>query len=134
MGGKILSCAEVKEPGRPMSRWDRRDIAPVAYMPAATGNNAATVITPVLLNPARSASAGANFKVMAVVKVPMKTSQDGNRSQTRNANIVMRIPSINHASDDITAPPDCNLKSYSLSRLAFIPIARSFVRYFPLAP
>ncbi len=119
MGGKILSCAEVKEPGRPMSRWDRRDIAPVAYMPAATGNNAATVITPVLLNPARSASAGANFKVMAVVKVPMKTSQAGNRSQTRNANIMMRIPSITHASVDITAPSDCNLKSYSLSRLAF---------------
>ena len=76
----------------------------MAYMPAATGKSTATVMTPVLLNPARSASAGANFKVMAVVKVPMKTSQDGNRSQTRNANIMMRIPSITHASVDITAP------------------------------
>jgi hypothetical protein len=110
MGGKILSCAEVTESGRPMSRWDRRDMAPVAYMPAATGNNAATVITPVLLNPARRASAEANFKVIAVVKVPMKTSQDGNRSQTRNANIMIRIPSITQASVDIAVPYVSNLK------------------------
>jgi hypothetical protein len=73
-------------------------------MPAATGNSAATVITPVLLNPVKSASAGANFKVMAVVKVPMKTSQAGKRSQARNANIITRMPTISQASTDMVSP------------------------------
>ena len=38
-------------PRQPDHRCDRSEIAPVAYIPAATGNSAATVKTPVLLKP-----------------------------------------------------------------------------------
>ena len=66
-------------------------------MPAATGKSAATVMTPVLPNPVKSASGGASLSVMAAVKAPMNTSQDGNRSQTSKANMTTRMPSISHA-------------------------------------
>lgn len=72
-------------------------MAPVEYMPAATGKSAATVTTPMLPKPFSKASGGANWNVMEAVSVPMNTSQLGNLPHTSRANITTRIPSMIHA-------------------------------------
>src|SRR5271165_3193869 len=62
-------------------------MAPVEYIPAATGNSAATVSTPGLLNPLSSPGGGAKRSVMAIVIAPMKTSHVGSLSHAITANI-----------------------------------------------
>src|SRR5215471_1511146 len=89
IGIKILSCALTIDFGKPIKRSEMREIAPVAYIAAATGYSAATVITPVLLKPLNRPAAGASLSVIATVNVPMNTSQAGNFSDTSTANIAI---------------------------------------------
>jgi hypothetical protein len=70
----------------------------VAYIPAAIGKSTATVTTPGFENPLSSSSIGANFNVIAMVKVPMNTTQAGNFPQTNSANMAASKATINQAS------------------------------------
>jgi hypothetical protein len=74
-GGRIRGWAAVSVLGLPNKRCDRMEIAPVEYMPIATGNKAATVSTPALLKPFNNPEGGASCKVMATVMAPEKTTQ-----------------------------------------------------------
>ena len=57
------------------------------YIPAATGNKAATASTPALLKPFKSPVGGASCRVMATVMAPRKTTQVGSLSHAMRANI-----------------------------------------------
>src|SRR5215469_10686276 len=80
-----------------MRRWESSEIAPVEYIPAATGNRAATVSTPTLAKPFTRACSGASLSVIMTVRVPIKTSHVGSRSETRTANIATSRSSVIHA-------------------------------------
>ena len=96
-GGRILRFALVPVFGCPISRCESSEMAPVAYMPAATGKRAATVKTPVLLNPFTSACGDASFKVIMAVNVAMNTSQVGYLPQASTTNIRASRTRVNHA-------------------------------------
>src|SRR5271165_4519127 len=95
--GRILRLAVVSVLGWPINRCDSREMAPLEYMPAATGNSAATVSTPTLLNPLSRPVAGASRRVMATVMAPTKTTQVGSLSHAMTANIATSRQSVNQA-------------------------------------
>src|SRR5262249_26482180 len=67
------------------------------YIPAATGNSAATVSTPGLLKPFKSPCAGASCRVIATVIAPRNTTQVGSLSHTISANIVTSTINVSEA-------------------------------------
>jgi hypothetical protein len=69
----------------------------VEYIPAATGNSAATVTTPTLPKPFSKSSGGASWNVMQAVRVPMKKSHEGNLSHASRANSPATIVTMIHA-------------------------------------
>src|SRR5262249_51394382 len=73
------------------------EMAPVEYIPAATGNNAATVSTPGLLKPFKSPFAGASCRVIATVVAPRNTTQIGSLSHTISTNIVTSTINVSEA-------------------------------------
>jgi hypothetical protein len=97
MGGKILICAAPWVLGCPIRCCDKSVMAPVEYIPAATGKSAATVMTPTLPNPLSRASGGARCNVLQAVNVPINTSQFRNLPHTSRANIPARIATMIHA-------------------------------------
>src|SRR5271166_1911161 len=78
-------------------RCDSSEIAPVEYIPAATGKSAATVSTPALPNPFSRAAGGASRRVMATVIAPTKTTHVGNLSHAMTANIAISKISVTQA-------------------------------------
>jgi len=104
-GGRILAWAVSRVLGRPMSFSLIIVIAPVLYMPAATMKSAPIVNTPGLEKPLRLASRGASLKVIVRVSAPRNTAAGGTLVKTSSANVVARIPIINHTSNVMTQPP-----------------------------
>jgi hypothetical protein len=96
--GKIFIWAWRIFSGSPTSTLEAIDIAPVAYIPAAIGNKAATVMTPGFEKPANKSFNGARPRVIARVRVPMKTNQVGSWSHTSRANIPTSKPVMSQAS------------------------------------
>src|SRR5499425_2286969 len=105
-GARILRLAAASLLGVPIRRCDSNEMAPVEYMPAATGNNAATVSTPGLLKPFKSPFAGASCRVIATVIAPRNTTQVGSLSHTINANMVTSRINVSEACKVMRARSD----------------------------
>src|SRR5215467_15944392 len=105
-GARILRLAAVSFLGLPIRRCDSNEMAPVEYIPAATGNNAATVSTPGLLKPFKSPFAGASCRVIATVVAPRNTTQIGSLSHTISANIVTSTINVSEACRGMRAGSD----------------------------
>src|SRR5271166_6073433 len=86
-------------------RCDSSEIAPVEYIPAATGKSAATVSTPALPNPFSRADGGASRRVMAIVIAPTKTTHVGNLSHAMTANIATSRIRVNQACSGMFEEP-----------------------------
>src|SRR5215468_6686995 len=105
-GARILRLAAVSLLGVPIRRSDSNEMAPVEYIPGATGNSAATISTPGLLKPFKSPCTGASRRVIATVIAPRNTTQIGSLSHTISANIVTSTINVSEACRGMRAGSD----------------------------